>query len=103
MKAMNVYIPQRLTDWLLERRIAWHSKQLMPARTRAQKMFHWRCMAAGIHARSPRQVERMEAARGLGPPIKRPVKKTLRWTDCRGALKSTVVRPLFEKLDLKEL
>src|SRR5260363_110476 len=67
MKAMKVYITQRFTDWIHERHIAWHGWRLMHARTRPRQLFHWRCMAAGIHARSPAQVARMEAARGFGP------------------------------------
>ncbi len=62
---MNVYIPQRLADWIHERRIVWHGWRLMHAPTRARQLFHWRCMAAGIHARSPQQVARMEMKQGL--------------------------------------
>src|SRR5260364_369586 len=83
MKAMKVYITQRFTDWIHERHIAWHGWRLMHARTRPRQLFHWRRMAAGIHARSPAQVARMEAARGLGPL-------------------DAVVPPLLDKLTLKE-
>jgi hypothetical protein len=101
MNAMNIPMTQRLTDWMHERRIARHGGRLMHARTRAQRMFHWRCMVAGIHARSPHQVARMEAARGLGPLVKSPIKRTLIRAYCRGVLKGAAVRRVFEKLNLK--
>ncbi|MCA9368086.1 hypothetical protein KC887_07585 [Candidatus Kaiserbacteria bacterium] len=56
---------QRIKDFILEQRIAWHSEQLEAADFQWLKMAHYLRMQKLIMQRSPGQVERMERAKGL--------------------------------------
>jgi hypothetical protein len=66
---------ERLAHRAREWRIAWYGFRLLRARSREQQAVYWRRMAAEIGARSPAQVARMEAEKGLEPSVGMPRKQ----------------------------
>lgn len=97
-------IPQRITDYLRERRIrrmACECKRLMAAGRSDEGRIAFQQMTLEIRARSPEQVARMEQAKGLEP--RRALKVALVNAHCNGLLPAWAVTAMFRAFRLRRL
>ncbi len=97
-------IPQRITDYLRERRIRALGKRAcraLQAKRWGEARWLWALIADEIKARSPEQVARMEQAKGLQP--RRALKVALVNAHCNGLLPAWAVTAMFRAFRLRRL